>query len=101
MRGIIRASDVKWKSTSQGCQDEAVDILKNFLNKEVDYNIVLTFKLGERLTELKRYEEAIDAYKMGVTKMDPHYKEHPKYEELQMRLYLNLQDVERKRGSFN
>jgi hypothetical protein len=52
--------------------------LEKFIDKGTDYNIVLTFKLGERLTEMKKYERAIEAYRFGVLRMDTFYQQHPK-----------------------
>lgn len=74
----MRSSDVKWKSGAPGCQEDSVTILENFIDSGKDYNIVLTFKLGERLTEMKKYERAIEAYKFGLVNIETFYYQHPK-----------------------
>jgi hypothetical protein len=64
---------VKWKSGGPGCREEAVTILENFINKGVDYNIVLSFKLGERLLELRQYEPSLNAFKFGLSNVESLY----------------------------
>lgn len=85
-----------WKN---GKRHDAIDTLFNQYNR--DKNIVLLFKAAERLVEDKQYKEAIDALNEGLLLVKTTLNGHPKAEELNIRLLLNLADISKQRHFYN
>ena len=94
-KGAIKASDVQWKN---GNRDQAISTLSNQFQK--DKNIVLIFKMAERLAEDRKFREAIDVLQQGQLLVVEEFENHPRAQELQIRLLMNLADVSRQRNFF-
>ena len=83
---LIQMSDVHWKN---GKRQESIDTLADLIEKG-ETNVVVHFKLAERLGDEKQFEEQISVLNQAIRVLNDHHKTHSRTEELIIKAYLHM-----------